>query len=123
MPKAPRPHGPQLRADLVAAARRMRHDPTRAEDVLWERLRGRQVADAKFRRQHTIDRFVVDFYCAEACLVIEVDGPVHQETQEQDAERQAILESLGLRVIRFKNDEVLTDVGSVVKRISEELQG
>jgi very-short-patch-repair endonuclease len=81
------------------------------------------VADAKFRRQHTIDRFVVDFYCAEACLVIEVDGPVHQETQEQDAERQAILESLGLRVIRFKNDEVLTDVGSVVKRISEELQG
>jgi very-short-patch-repair endonuclease len=123
MPKAPRPREPQLKADLIAAARRMRHDPTQAEDVLWERLRSRQVAGAKFRRQHTIDRFVVDFYCAEACLVIEVDGPVHRATQGQDAERQAILESLGLRVIRFGNDEVLSDIGSVIKRIDKELQG
>ena len=61
----------------------------------------------KFRRQHAIDRYIVDFYCPEARLVIEVDGPIHRYTQDEDAQRQIKLEEHGLRVLRFTNDQVL----------------
>ncbi len=72
----------------------------------------------KFRRQHSIDRFIVDFYCAELQLVIEIDGPIH-ELPNADAERQRFLESMGLRVLRFSNDEVLNAIDHVLRRIEE----
>jgi very-short-patch-repair endonuclease len=122
MPSAPRPPTKQLREQLVQAAREMRRDPTLAEKTLWERIRNCQLAGCKFRRRHTIDRFVADFYCAQRNLVIEVDGPIHNTQQAQDAERQTILETLGLRVLRFTNDEILNDIDSVVARILVELQ-
>ncbi len=103
-------------------ARQMRHDPTPAENALWQQLRRKNVGEYKFRRQHPIDRFIVDFFCAEARLVIEVDGAVHDYTQEEDAIRTEFLESRGLRVIRFSNDEVLQDIDSVLERIKESLQ-
>jgi very-short-patch-repair endonuclease len=71
----------------------------------------------KFRRQHPVNRFIVDFYCPDADLVIEVDGAVHDSTREQDRARQEVLESLGLRVLRFTNDEVLGDFENVIKTI------
>jgi very-short-patch-repair endonuclease len=73
---------------LRPLARQMRHDPTPAEEYLWRRLRKHQVNGAHFRRQHAINRFVVDFYCASAHLVVEVDGPIHDYTPEEDAVRQ-----------------------------------
>jgi len=76
----------------------------------------------KFRRQHVIGRFVVDFYCARARLVIEVDGPIHQLQREEDATRQGYLESLNLRVLRFSNDEVLARPENVLSAISEALK-
>ena len=76
----------------------------------------------KFRRQHTIDRFIVDFYCTEARLVIEVDGIIHDDQQEADQLRTEIIESLGLRVLRFTNGEVLQQTDGVVERIAEVLQ-
>jgi very-short-patch-repair endonuclease len=88
---------PARRKHNVHAARSMRHTPTRAEKTLWQRVRNRQVGGLKFRRQHSIDRFIVDFYCAEACLVIEIGGPAHAESNA-DADRQHTLESLGPRV-------------------------
>src|SRR5690349_2542855 len=88
-------------------AREMRANPTPAENHLWRRIRNQQVLGYKFRRQHTIDRFIVDFYCTEARLVIEVDGSIHEEQQEADQLRTEFLESLGLRVLRFTNAEVL----------------
>jgi very-short-patch-repair endonuclease len=88
---------PRLWEKIKPLARQMRHEPTPAEDRLWETLRNRQLLGAKFRRQHAIGKFVLDFYCAEAQLVVEVDGPVHQYTTEQDAVRQEFLESLGFR--------------------------
>ena len=73
----------------------------------------------KLRRQHAIGRFVVDFYCAEAALVVEVDGPVHEYTVDEDALRQAFIESQGLRVLRFTDEEVIHSPSTVVRRIAE----
>jgi very-short-patch-repair endonuclease len=102
---------------LKPAVRQLRHDQTRAEDALWEYLRNRQIANLKFRRQHAIDRFVVDFYCADASLVIEVDGSAHNDSRAQDALRQDFLESMGLRVLRFPNDDVLNHIDDVIASI------
>jgi very-short-patch-repair endonuclease len=71
---------------LKPLARQMRHNPTEAENVLWQRLRDKGIG-VKFRRQHAIDRFIVDFYCAKSQLLIEVDGEIHDYTQEEDAIR------------------------------------
>ncbi|MBI5960783.1 MAG: DUF559 domain-containing protein [Chloroflexi bacterium] len=106
------------RKQNTPTARTMRHDPTNSEEVLWERLRNRKVAGLKFRRQHTIDRFIVDFFCAEAHLVIEVDGLIHDEPNA-DAERQEILETLGLRVLRFTNEQILKSLKDVVDQITQ----
>lgn len=100
----------------------MRHEPTPAEKQLWQRLRNRKVTNAKFRRQHAIYRFIVDFYCYEARLVIEVDGSIHDYTQEDDALRQEFLKSLGLRVIRFSNADVLQQMDGVLVVIGEALE-
>ena len=112
---------PELWDKLKPLARQMRHEPTPAEEHLWQHIRSRRVFNTKFRRQHAIERFIVDFYCAEAQLIIEVDGSIHDYTQEQDAVRQAFLESLGLRVLRFSNGEVLLAIDAVPERIGEAL--
>jgi very-short-patch-repair endonuclease len=104
---------------LRPIVRASRAQPTEAEDVLWQGLRRHSVAGFKFRRQHVIDRFVADFYCAKARLVIEVDGPIHDFSREEDAMRQQFLESLHLRVLRFNNDEVLGDLDGVLRRIED----
>jgi len=113
---------PELWAKLEPLARQMRHEPTPAEGKLWQALRGRRLGGAKFRRQYAIDRFIVDFYCPAARLVVEVDGPVHDYQPEQDAIRQQFLESLGLRVLRFRNEDVLTALEAVLDEISVVLQ-
>ena len=108
---------PELWEKLRLVAQEMRHEPTPAERALWQQVRNRQVANARFRRQHSIDRFIVDFYCVEASLAIEVDGPIHQYSAEADQIRQEYLESLGLRVLRFTNEQVLTAMPSVIAAI------
>jgi very-short-patch-repair endonuclease len=75
----------------------------------------------KFRRQQALGRFIVDFYCREAKLVIEVDGPVHDHQPEKDSVRQATLEQLGLRVLRFSNDEIHTSMEKVLAAIAAQL--
>jgi very-short-patch-repair endonuclease len=89
-----------------------------AEARLWQVLRNRNIAGAKFRRQFAIDRFLVDFYCSQAALVIEVDGPVHDALTVKDAERQQELESRGLTVLRFTNEEVIGDLDAVTAKIA-----
>ena len=108
-----------LYGKLMTAAREMRKEPTPAENALWQRIRRRQIHNIKFRRQHSIDRFTVDFYAPGAGVVIEVDGSVHGEQVEYDALRQAYLESLGLRVLRFTNDEVMRRIEGVLAVIAE----
>ncbi|MEZ4671279.1 MAG: DUF559 domain-containing protein [Anaerolineae bacterium] len=107
----------QLWDALKPLARQMRHEPTPAEEALWEQIRNRKIHGLKFRRQHPIDRFIVDFYCAEAHLVVEVDGEIHDYTPDEDALRQAFLESRGLRVVRFRNEDVLQGMDNVLEQI------
>ena len=96
----------------------MRHEPTPAEAVLWEKLRHKRLLGFRFRRQHPIDRHVVDFYCPDARLVIEIDGPVHDSTKAEDESRQRHLEDLGYRLIRFTNDVVIRSPDKVLDQIS-----
>ena len=100
------PEGPLWR-QLKPEARRMRHEPTPAEKRMWVLVRDGRIDGYKFRRQHPVDAYLADLYCAKASLVIEIDGPIHATQEKQDAYRQAILEILGLRVLRFTNDEVM----------------
>jgi very-short-patch-repair endonuclease len=104
---------------LVDRAKSMRQNPTPAEKKLW---RG-YLRTFKFRilRQRPIDHFIVDFYCATLKLVIEIDGESHSTDQGKayDVERTRILEGYGLRVVRFRNDEVLDHFESVCQRIDE----
>lgn len=116
MPAAPKAKHPARRRLAVHAARRMRREPTPAEQVVWEMVRDRRIDGKKFRRQHPVDRYIVDFYCAEAALVIEIDGPIHAEPNH-DALRQQVLEAHGLRVLRIPNDDVFDDPAAVLARI------
>ena len=113
---------PELWERQKPLARQMRRNPTAAEAAVWERLRNRRLFGSRFRRQHAIDRFLVDFYCAEARLVVEIDGPVHQYSRQEDAIRQELLESRGLRVLRFTNEEVGNNIDGVLERIATALQ-
>ena len=101
-------------------ARRLRKDSTDAERLLWSRLRGRQVNGHKFRRQHPIGTYVVDFACVEADLLIELDGGQHGEIV--DAERIAWLQGEGFKVLRFWNNEVLDNADGVLTAIEQALQ-
>lgn len=85
---------------------------------MWEVLRNRRFQGLKFRRQAPIGVFVADFLCAEKMLVIEVDGPIHDHQQEHDRLRQEILESLGLRVLRFSASAVEHHLADVMAQIS-----
>ncbi len=102
------------------AARALRKEPTTSEALLWEALRGRKLAGRKFRRQHPIGRFVVDFYCHEERLAVEVDGPVHRFQRAGDRERQMLLEKSGVRVVRIRAGEIERDIRGVLKRIEKE---
>ncbi len=111
---------PQLWARLKPLARQKRQQPTPAEDRLWQALRDSQIG-VKFRRQYTIERFIADFYCIKARLLVEVDGAYHQYTGEEDLIRQEFLESLGIKVVRVRNQDVMTNLKGVVAWIKENL--
>jgi very-short-patch-repair endonuclease len=103
---------------LLKRAREMRHPQTAAEATLWRALRNRNL-NYKFRRQHPIENFIVDFYCAQAKLCIEIDGASHLEASQVDYDtaRTAYLEELGYKVIRFTNDDVRDNLNAVVDEI------
>jgi len=102
------------RKRIIELARELRKNSIPAEKLLWQELRNRQLRNSKFYRQHPLiyeeDRgrlhfFIADFYCAEHKLVIELDGKIHEYQKYYDRERDLIIEKLGLRVVRFKNEE------------------
>jgi very-short-patch-repair endonuclease len=114
----PRVRGTSERVN--AAARALRRTETPTEQLLWAALRGRRLNGLKFRRQHPVGPFVLDFYCPERKLVVELDGAVHDGPleQEQDAYRTFYLAAYGYRVLRFRNDEVLLNLPVVLERIA-----
>jgi very-short-patch-repair endonuclease len=104
-------------ASRVATARRLRRDQTDAERALWFELRDRRLRGLKFRRQATVDRYVVDFLCADANLIIELDGGQHVERAVEDAVRTKDLEARGYLVLRFWNNDVLSNLAGVLESI------
>jgi very-short-patch-repair endonuclease len=106
-------------ASAFRAAAILRKNMTLAEKVLWKKLKDRKIFDVKFRKQHPVWIFIVDFYCHEYKLVIEVDGDIHQENEvgEYDLGRTAELNKFGLNVIRFTNDQILFNMNSVISKI------
>jgi very-short-patch-repair endonuclease len=103
---------------LVATARRLRRDQTDAERKLWFRLRDHRLAGLKFRRQMPIARYVVDFCCESARLIVEVDGGQHAARGAEDKARTAALEAQGYLVLRFWNNEVLQNLDGVLEVIA-----
>ena len=108
---------------LLQAARDLRQHMTDAEQCLWQCLRGKQLDGFRFRKQHPIARFVLDFYCPAARLAIEIDGGQHNTAPgcASDEERTRYLKARGIRVLRFWNHEVLQDLPGVLERIWEAL--
>jgi very-short-patch-repair endonuclease len=106
---------------LVQAAREQRESPTQTEDRLWASLRNRRLAGLKFRRQHPFRQYILDVFCVEAQLAVEVDGGIHLEPgqAENDRKRTEELEGCGIRVLRFSNTEVENDLPGVLTRITE----
>jgi very-short-patch-repair endonuclease len=111
-----------MTSERIEFARQLRKQPTRAEDILWARLRGSRFHEARFKRQVAFDRYVVDFYCHAAKLVVEIDGRQHEWFAGYDEGRTKVLGRMGLRVIRFRNDEVCGALESVLERILDALR-
>ena len=107
--------------DRIDRARELRSFQTLAERQLWQLLREHKLAGLKFRRQFPIGRYIADFACLEARLVVELDGPVHEDQFERDAHRTDVLRSLGWHVIRFGNEVVLAEPHRVLDGIVAEL--
>ena len=101
------------------AARLLRRNATPAEKLLWEALRNRKAGGLKFRRQQIIEGFIVDFFCHQAKLVVEVDGGIHDEEEQKnsDKHRRNVFAARGLKEIRFRNEEVINDIERVVLKI------
>ncbi len=113
-----------VRADVsVQQARALRQASTTAEQLLWRHLRNRQLAGAKFRRQHPLGPYILDFVCLEQGLVVEIDGGQHADLQAQDYDQQRTvwLQQQGLRVLRFWNHEVVQQTNEVLARVLQAL--
>jgi len=108
-------------AETLRLAGELRRSMTEAEKALWHTLRRKQLEGYRFRRQHPVKDFILDFFCYEAMLGIEVDGSVHEELThaERDLERTRMLNELGINIIRFTNQQITTDMNNVIAAISE----
>ena len=109
----------RIRPEIRQRSRELRQPQTKTEARLWSILRSRNLATYKFRRQHPIGHFIVDFYCASARLVIEIDGDTHASQPEYDAARTEWLNTQGYTVIRFQNWDVWERLDEVTREIVE----
>jgi very-short-patch-repair endonuclease len=98
-------------------ARVLRKETTPAEELLWRELRGQKLEGLKFRRQHPVGRFIVDFYASASHLVVELDGGIHHNNREQDEARSELLRSYGYKVLRFQNEQILNELPQILAAI------
>ncbi|MFZ4402174.1 MAG: leucine--tRNA ligase [Bacteroidales bacterium] len=108
-------------AALKDNAKRMRKEPTATENILWQCLRGNQLG-YKIRRQQVVSNYIADFVCLSKKLIIEIDGEIHEQQKEQDAERTLELNKIGFEVIRFTNNEVIHNIDQVIETIKFKLK-
>ena len=107
----------QHHREMHQRAKELRQMQTPAEEKLWTLLRNKKLGGYKFRRQHPIGPFIVDFYCDECKLVIELDGGIHTSQRGYDQARERWLRENGYRVLRFRNKDLEGDVGQIVEKI------
>lgn len=107
---------PALYAKLSVRAKQMRANPTNTEKILWDKLKNKQLG-VKFRQQHIVNKFIVDFCSIEKALIIEVDGKIHEKQKEADKQRTKILENEGYKIVRYTNDDVINNINDVIAKI------
>ena len=109
--------------ELLIFARQLRQQQTDTEQLLWYILRGRRFCNFKFRRQYPIHGYILDFYCHDASLAVELDGGGHndEEQRQYDIERTSILEASGIRVVRFWNNDMLNSMENVLEELYRHL--
>jgi very-short-patch-repair endonuclease len=110
-------HRPQVSAEKLASARRLRRDMTVPERLLWGQLRGGRLCGLKFRRQHPFGPYVLDFFCLPQNLAVELDGETHAGRAKHDQRRTEYLQTNGVRVLRVQNDDVIRDLHNVLEGI------
>ncbi len=108
---------------LVEVARENRKNPTQAEKKIWLKvLKSKQFENYKFLRQKPLDNFIADFYCAELMLVIEIDGDSHTRQREYDILRSEKLDAYGIKVLRYTNDEIMSNIEGVYRDLKERIK-
>lgn len=106
---------------IIKLAQEMRRNPEPCEKLLWDRLKEKQINGFKFRRQHPVYRYILDFYCHEKKIAIEVDGMIHSQRKDYDDYRDDFLKSIGIETLRFTNNEILTEIDAVLEKIKAAL--
>ena len=111
-------------SDSFTKAQFLRRNETKAEKLLWEKLRNNQLGGLKFRRQHPVNIYIADFYCHKFKLIIELDGDYHnqEEQKQKDEVRTEVLRLNDLKIIRFKNEEVEQDINQVLTTIKNKIE-
>jgi very-short-patch-repair endonuclease len=110
---------PKVLHYVVEIARRLRRNQTSTEEILWACLRNRRLCGNKFRRQQPLGRYIADFYCHEAKLVVEIQGGIHshEDQREYDDIRQEVIEQLGIKILSFTNEEVTQNLEDTLSKI------
>ena len=106
---------------VVELARKLRQNMTPAEKILWERINKKELGGHRFRRQHPIHRYILDFYCHSKMLAVEIDGPVHDDRVEYDQYRDEVLKSTGIETLRFSNHKIENAIEEVIESIRKKL--
>ena len=106
---------------VIELAREQRRNLTESEELLWLKLRNKQLHGKRFRCQHPVYRYILDFYCHEAMLAVEIDGDIHKYRKEYDNYRDEFMKNIGITTIRFSANEVINTIESVVFKIENEL--
>jgi adenine-specific DNA-methyltransferase len=105
---------------ITARARELRKNMTPAERILWKAIRSRRFANFKFRRQHPFGEYILDFYCSNTQLLLEIDGETHLGNEKADEKRSAWLQQQGVKVLRFWNTQIYDEFESVLEMIFRE---
>ena len=114
--------GQKVSPEKIKRAKELRQNMTPAEKILWQHLRAKRFNNLKFRRQQIIEGFIVDFYCHSLGLVIEIDGKIHEKQIEYDRDRDKILSTKDLHILRFTNEQVIESIDSVLNTICEKIE-
>jgi very-short-patch-repair endonuclease len=112
--------GQKISPEILNRAKELRREMTPAEKILWKHIKANRFNGLHFRRQQVVHGYFPDFYCHQHELIVEVDGDIHDLQPEYDAEREEYLKSLGLRIIRFRNEEITKNLKGVLQQIVEE---